>query len=145
MSAQMKAVLVRIGVDHTYGAWNAPVNPKTGQFVFVPIPDGPKKTHAPGCVRTYDEMDAPLTQFAADCNIRGLRCPDKLLHGNMHLNPDFEHLTYGDNGKRRGSKMAKLEPGDLLVFYAGLRSIIPPKKLLYALVGLYVVEEVVPA
>jgi hypothetical protein len=31
------------------------------------------------------------------------------------------------------------------VFYAGLRSIIPPKKLLYALVGLYVVEEVVLA
>lgn len=26
----------------------------------------------------------------------------------MHLDPDFENLTYGDNGKRRGSAIAKL-------------------------------------
>jgi hypothetical protein len=36
----MKATLVRVGVDHAYGAWNAPVNPITGQFVYIPIPDG---------------------------------------------------------------------------------------------------------
>jgi len=141
----MRAILVRIGVDHAYGAWNAPVNPATCQFVFVPIPDGPKKTYAAGFARKYDEMDAPLTQFATDCDIPHLRRPDLLLHGNMHLDPDFEYLTYGDNGKRRGAEIAKLQPNDLLVFYAGLRSIVPPKKLLYALVGLYVVEEVVPA
>jgi hypothetical protein len=63
----------------------------------------------------------------------------------MHLDPDFEYLTYGDNGRRRGSNIAKLISGDLLVFYAGLRCIEPPHDLVYALVGLYVVEEVVRA
>lgn len=48
----MKGILVRIGVDHAYGAWNAPVDPKTGQFVFVPIPDGAKKEYTPGNIRT---------------------------------------------------------------------------------------------
>jgi hypothetical protein len=63
VSAKAKAVLVRIGVDHSYGAWNAPVNPKTGQFVFVPIPDGAKKAYTPRNVRTYSEMDGPLKEF----------------------------------------------------------------------------------
>jgi len=141
----MKAILVRIGVDHSYGAWNAPVNPKTGEFVFVPIPDGAKKAYTPGNARTYDEMDAPLKVFEASSKISALRRPGALRSGNMHLDPDFDHLTYGDNGKRRGAGIAKLQPNDLLVFYAGLRSIVPPRKLLYALVGLIVVDEVVRA
>ncbi len=141
----MRAILVRIGVDHSYGAWNAPVNPKTGQFVFVPIPDNAKKVYTPGNVRTYGEMDTPLKEFEAACKISALRRPDALLSGNMHLDPDFDHLTYGDNGKRRGAGIAKLQSNDLLVFYAGLRSIVPPRKLVYALVGLFVVDEVVRA
>src|ERR1035441_9792417 len=63
----------------------------------------------------------------------------------MHLDPDFDHLTYGDNGMRRGAGIKRLGPGDLLVFYAGLRSILDPNELVYALVGLFVVEEVVLA
>jgi hypothetical protein len=53
--------------------------------------------------------------------------------------------AYGDNGKRRGSAIAKLASDDLLVFYAGMRSITPPRKLQYALVGLFVIQGVVPA
>ncbi len=34
----MKALLVRIGVDQAFGGWNAPVNPDTGEFLYVPIP-----------------------------------------------------------------------------------------------------------
>jgi hypothetical protein len=63
----------------------------------------------------------------------------------MHLDPDFDHLTYGDNGARRGAGIAALGPNDLLVFYAGLRSITDPHKLVYALIGLFVVEEIVRA
>jgi len=141
----MKAILVRIGVDHTYGAWNAPVDLRTGQFVFVPIPDGPAKTYSPGNARRYAEIDASLMQFAEQNGVRGLHCPEQLRQRIMHLDPDFEHLTYGENGVRRGTKIAKLRPNDLIVFYAGLRSIIRPNKLVYALVGLYVVEEVIRA
>jgi len=141
----MKAILVRIGVDHAYGAWNAPVEPRTGQFVFVPIPDGVNKEYTPGQARRYDEVSAPLAEFAEKFNVRGLRCPERLQQRNMHLDPDFDHLTYGDNGMRRGARIAALGPNDLLVFYAGLRSIIDPHALVYALVGLFVVREVVRA
>lgn len=141
----MKAILVRIGVDQAYGAWNAPVEPRTGQFVFVPIPDGAKKGCTPGHARRYDEIIRPLAEFADKFRVRGLRCPERLRLRNMHLDPDFDYLTYGDNGMRRGARIATLGPNDLLVFYAGLRSIIDPNHLVYALVGLFVVEEVVRA
>jgi hypothetical protein len=141
----MKAILVRIGVDQAYGAWNAPVDPRTGQFVYVPIPDGAKKECAPRQAHGYNEVAAPLAEFAEKFNVRGLRCPEGLRQRNMHLDPDFGHLTYGDNGIRRGARIATLGPDDLLVFYAGLRSIIHPSELVYALVGLFVVEEVVRA
>ncbi len=141
----MKAILVRVGVDQTYGGWNAPVDPRTGQFVFVPIPDGAKKEYTPNNARKYGEIIAPLAKFAEDCNVTDLRCPETLRQRKMHLDPDFDHLTYGDNGARRGSRIAKLESNDLLVFYSGLRSIIDSKKLVYALIGLFVVEEVVRA
>jgi hypothetical protein len=141
----MKAILVRIGVDQAYGAWNAPVDPRTGQFVFVPIPDGAEKACTPDNARGYDEIIAPVKEMAAKCGAQNLCCPENLRQRSMHLDPDFDHLTYGDNGMRRGAKIAKLTRDDLLVFYAGLRSIIKPSDLVYALVGLFVVEEVVRA
>jgi hypothetical protein len=36
----MKGVLVRIGIDSTCGGWNAPLDPRTGRFAYVPIPEG---------------------------------------------------------------------------------------------------------
>ena len=41
----------------------------------------------------------------------------------MHFDPDFGDLTYGDIAKRRGRDIAKLNSGDLIAFYSGLRSI----------------------
>jgi hypothetical protein len=63
----------------------------------------------------------------------------------MHLDPDFEHLTYGDQGERGKQLLAKVGAGDLLVFYAGLRDVLRPKRLVYAIVGLFVVDEIVHA
>ena len=63
----------------------------------------------------------------------------------MHLDPDFECLTYGDEGGRRGAGMVNMSDGDLLVFYGGLRPVHPCEHtLVYALMGMYVVQEVVP-
>lgn len=145
----MKAILVRIGVDHSYGGWNAPADPNSGRFVYVPIPEkGGTSFHA-NCERRYDELLPALDSFAADFGLRlydDLRMPKSLLNHAMHLDPDFEHLTYGDVGSRRGSEIRQLGSGDLLVFYAGLRSIRPTdKQLIYAVVGLFVVDEVVEA
>jgi hypothetical protein len=61
----------------------------------------------------------------------------------MHLDPDFDHLTYGDVNERAKQISNKLGSGDLLVFYAGLQSTLPADGLVYALIGLYVIEEIV--
>jgi len=139
----MKAILVRIGIDHSYGGWNAPCDPANGGFAYVPIPESKGTRFHPRCKRTFSEA-RPATEdlFAGS----GMEWPKHLDQAAMHLDPDFEHLTYGDVGDRRGSEIRQLGSGDLLVFYAGLRSIRPgDQHLVYAIVGLFVVEEVVMA
>jgi hypothetical protein len=141
----VRAFLVRVGVDQAYGKWNAPVDLSTGQFVYVPIPDGAANICSLGNIRTYEELHNPIANFARTHKVPDLHFPSSLLEFNMHLDPDFEFLTYGDNGTRRGKGIATLVSNDLLVFYAGLRSITPPRILIYALIGIFVVEEVVRA
>jgi len=61
----------------------------------------------------------------------------------MHLDPDFERLTYGDQGQRAKQLHTQLQKGDLIVFYAGLADIRGAERLVYALVGLFVVDRFV--
>ena len=61
----------------------------------------------------------------------------------MHLDPDFDNLTYGDQG-RRAKRIQELSRRDLLVFYASLRDI-ESGNLVYALIGLMVIERIVRA
>lgn len=92
----------------------------------------------PGLGKPYAGLGPPLAGL-------GATLPGHLSSRNMHLDPDFDHLTYGDRGERAKQIRAKLGPGDLLVFYAGMRDLQPPEGLIYALIGLYVVEDIVPA
>jgi hypothetical protein len=62
----------------------------------------------------------------------------------MHLDPDFDHLTYGDQGER-ARQLRKLQDGDWLVFYASLADIRGRGPLVYALIGLFVVDRLVNA
>jgi hypothetical protein len=144
----MKALLVRIGVDQAYGGWNAPVD-ADGHFVYVPIPEGHGTRFRPGLKRCYGEVLPALKAFCKDhdCDLCGdLRFPKGLLVRTMHLDPDFQCLTYGDVGDRRGAGMVGMVEDDLLVFYAGLRPVHECEhNLIYALVGMYVVQEVVRA
>jgi hypothetical protein len=73
------------------------------------------------------------------------RLPDRLGNEEMHLDPDFEHLTYGDSPTPRGKRIATVRPGDWLVFIAGLRPIQPVGRLHYAIIGKFVVSGVVAA
>ena len=133
----MKAILVRVGIDATAGGWNGPVDTRTGEFVFVPIPEV-KEDLRHGHERYYDELTPRLQEF-------GSGLPDHLGGRIMHLDPDFEHLTYGDK-YRRGEQVRTLKHGDIIVFYAGLRSLrSSDTQLVYALVGVFVVDEVLPA
>jgi len=142
----VNAYLVRIGVDQAFGGWNAPVDPATGEFVYVPIPESATEFH-PTCCRRLKEFQPALEQF---CSLRhidlhaDLRCDPDTFNQPIHLDPDFGYLTYGDDGSNRGAGIKTLIDGDMLVFYAGLRPVSQcGHKLLYALVGVYVVAEVV--
>lgn len=145
----MKALLIRVAVDQAYGGWNAPVDPVSHQFAYVPIPESSKTVFHPGCERRYELILPALNHF---CQQHGksldtdLKFPPELHCRAIHLDPDFDQLTYGDNGGRRGAGIVGMQAGDLLVFYAGLRPIDPCiHRLIYAIIGLYVVDEVLPA
>ena len=132
----MKGILVRIGIDATSGRWNAPVDPRSGRYVYVPIPEEPLLVRQ-GLCRDYDELVPALRDF-------GVKFPEHLLGRPMHLDPDFDHLTFGDRHPR-DIPLRALDPGDFIAFYAGMRSIYPEDRtLVYALIGFYEVDEVLP-
>ncbi len=141
----MKALLVRIGVDQAYGGWNAPVDAE-GRFVYVPIPEKRDTPFHKGLERRYAEVSPALQRFCDDhaCRLeKDLRFPESLTEYPMHLDPDFEYLTYGDEGGRRGARMVDMVEDDVLVFYGGLRPVHRcEQKLIYALMGIYFVREV---
>lgn len=141
------AILIRIGADASYGRWNGPVDPDTREFVYVPIPEKPDTAFHPSCERPYAQLRGPLEDFARSrvCS-RDTALPDHLADLSMHLDPDFERLTYGDVGNRRGAGLASMARGDLVVFYAGLRPIRTCEhRLIYALVGIMTINEIVKA
>jgi hypothetical protein len=137
----MRALLVRVGADQSEGGgwWNGPVNSATREFVFVPIPEAfPIRR---GFAKSYSLISPFLERF-------GVTLPSRLARRNMHLDPDFDHLTYGDRGEdgARGDQIKrKLGAGDLLVFYASLADVNPNPQLVYAIIGLYVIGEPVDA
>src|SRR5262249_32235014 len=62
----------------------------------------------------------------------------------MHLDPDFDHLTYGDQRERAKQLSANLGGGDVLVFYASLTDV-HSRALVYAIIRLYVVDDILLA
>lgn len=145
-----RGLFVRVGIDVSYGRWNAPVQLITedlaggpsnaavsrGEFVYVPIPETQRPR--PGLRRPYQELKTRLKQF-------GTPLPKHLSRAAMHLDPDFAELSYGDQG-RKGQRIAQLQRDDLIVFYAGLRDYQnPARELVYAIIGLYVVDHIIPA
>lgn len=134
----MNALLVRVGADQSEGGghFNGPVNSRTMAFAYVPIPETE-------VIR--EEMAKPYALVAPALLPFGIALPGRLSGANMHLDPDFDHLTYGDRRQRAFQIQAHLGPGDLIVFYAGLRDIHPSPRLVYAIIGLYVIDAIVPA
>jgi hypothetical protein len=126
MEIIMRALLVRVGADQSEGGgnWNGPVDFRTGGFAYVPIPES--KAVRDGYERRYTEMDECLDAFDQEL-------PSHLAARNMHLDPDFNHLSYGDQGQR-ARQIRALEIGDYLVLYAGLKDT-KSHALVYALIG----------
>ena len=130
----MTGLLVRVGIDSTDGNWNAPYDPATGEFAYVTITE--VRPLRPGFARLYDEFVPALSRFK-------MSLPDRLRGLPTHLDPDFSTLTYGDQG-RRARQIGDLGAGDLLAFFASLRDT-RSANLVYALIGLYVIDQIVSA
>jgi hypothetical protein len=127
-------LLVRVGADLSEGggAWNGPVDSETGRFVYCPIPE--TRPCRPGLATPYSRIADALSSM-------GAQLPSRLAAANMHLDPDFEHLTYGDRGNK-GAQLARLlAPDDIIAFYSGLRCI-RSGELVYGLIGVLVVDSV---
>ncbi len=134
----MNALLVRVGADQSRagGSWNGPVDSSSGDFAYVAIPEGLPVW--PGREKPYTVLVPVLDKF-------GVALPDHLVERHMHLDPDFERLTYGDVGQRARQLRTSLSRGDLIVFYAGLRDTRGATELVYAIIGLFEIDSLLAA
>ena len=112
-----EALLVRVGIDLSKdsGIWNAPVNDVTGGFAYVPIIENEtkgKKRIRSGYEISYDQFDGPCQKLSKEL-------PSRFRNECVHLDPDFQYLTYGDEGNK-GAQLKNLVEGDILAFWAGL-------------------------
>jgi hypothetical protein len=101
--------------------------------VYVPIPETNELRH--GLQKPYSILTPTLSRF-------GLALPAHLRTQHMHLDPDFSHLTYGDFGQRAQQLREHLKEGDMIVFYSGLRDTSDSVALVYAIIGLLVVDDI---
>lgn len=104
----MKAYLLRVGIDLGYGALGPIFGDNT--FEYIPIPEQTPSNES----RTYSTIRSRHSGVLSDY------LPRKLHLSPPHFDPEFTSNTYGDPS-RKAKQLRKLQTGDLLVFYAGLR------------------------
>jgi Nucleotide modification associated domain 3 len=133
----MKGILVRVGADMTDGGgrWNGPIDSVSRRFAYVPIPE--TKPCLAGLETPYLQIVEAVAEFPVNL-------PPHLVGRLMHLDPDFEHLTYGDRGAKGRQLVASLSSSDLVIFYSGLRDI-HTANLVYAIIGIFIVDRIVSA
>ena len=134
----VNALLVRVGADRSIGGgvWNGPVDAQSGKFAYAAIPE----------TRTvHVGMEKPYSALVPVLSIFGLRLPPHLSAQQMHVDPDFEYLTYGDQGERARQLRTYISAGDLIIFYASLFDVTGGARLVYAIIGVFVVDEIVLA
>lgn len=108
-------MLLRVGAD-TGAASGGVLGPLfgDGSFEYLPIPDSGGSDE-----RTYGRLigrkGKPLVEY-----FPAARRP-VMMSTPVHVDPEFDGFTYGDPTRLK-TNLASLCSGDLLVFYAGLRS-----------------------
>jgi len=127
----MNIVLLRVGIDTGCGGIHSPLF-SDGTFEFVPIPDGRGLDE-----RTYGNSKGGIGRVFAEYFPQRKQEEAKLQ--SMHVDPEFDSFTYGDpTPPKRG--LAKMNAGDLLVFYAGMEGWGHAKLPALYLVGMFKVE-----
>lgn len=127
----MKALLLRVGIDKGYGGCLAPIF-EDGSFEYIPIPE--RRDTAEN--RTYSDLPGrnggSLAEFV----------PAKLRDSFPHMDPEFDTFTYGDPTRNKRGQVARLFPGDLLIFYAGLEPTDGIDKSRIFIIGYFTVKQV---
>lgn len=135
-----KGLLVRVGIDQTFGEYNAPINPITNDYIYMPIPqDG--ADFLSGMDTTYEDL---VPHFESWCQKNDVTLKFPLKNNrHCHLDPDFNFSTYGDQATGRGLRVGDLNEGDFIAFFASFKPITKcDHKLIYALYGIMVVDKV---
>jgi hypothetical protein len=91
--------------------------------------------------REYSNLIVPALQAFSARNHIDVNMPAALHGRRMHLDPDFQCRTYGDT-KDRGRRLIGFEENDWIVFYAGLKDASGSSRVIYGLIGLFVVDKV---
>jgi hypothetical protein len=108
----MNVVLLRVGIDTGCGGIHSPLF-EDGTFEFVPIPDSKGLDE-----RTYGNCSGRRNRSFAEYFPKSRR--SRIESQSMHVDPEFESFTYGDPTPPKRN-LARLDAGDLLVFYAGMQ------------------------
>ena len=140
----MKGVLLRVGCDSTAkgGNWNAPVNLRSLEYVYVPIAGNEER---------YQHLGLPdIWHLFLGARAPGVALPPHLAPSTkVHLDPDFTSLTFGEpyrdkTGKlsSRGRTLDQLDADDFIAFFAGFRAVGHPRSfpLPYCLFGILRVQ-----
>lgn len=128
----MNVVLLRIGIDTGSGGIHGPLF-ADGAFEYIPIPDG----HAVD-ERTYGNTVGRHGGKLIDYFPASMR--NRMADQPMHVDPEFDTFTYGDPTTPKAG-LRHLKPGDLLVFYCGLRGWECPAAPSLYLMGFFEVEK----
>lgn len=105
----MKAMLLRVGIDKGTDGALAPIF-SNGSFEYIPLSEKNSKTIEKRTFETtLGNKGIPFSKYL----------PKKIKKRKLHLDPEFETFTYGDQTIKR-NYLLKLEKNDYLVFYAGL-------------------------
>jgi hypothetical protein len=107
-----RVLLLRVGIDSGCGGTLGPIFPD-GTFEYVPIPE-------------TSEYVSPRSVYFCDLPARhggtlAQYVPRRYREAAAHYDPEFDTFTYGDPGRNKRAQLLRLDDGDLLVFYAGLR------------------------
>jgi hypothetical protein len=121
----MTVVLCGIGCDTTNAGQVAPLYPD-GRFEYIPIPEKTPETEETTTYGTWDlrrggvaadRLSAITPDPSGGTTIRG----DTLRDWPLHHDPNFEALTYGEHRPNYLRRLRRLDPGDVVGLYAGLR------------------------
>jgi hypothetical protein len=101
------------------------------------VTDGKWGYRGPAYSRYFSEFEPFVRHLGAEWPAH--------LSGTCHLDPDFGHLTYGDNNGGRGQRIRDvLSADDFIAFWAGLRCI-ETEEIVCSIIGLYTIAYVMNA